>query len=169
MSNSLSPTPGTWTIDPAATAVTVTVKKFGVITVPATLTVTSGTIEVNDNQVTSVNVAADATSYRSKNDKRNEHVVGPDFLDAQTHPTISFQAGPFAAQAGATKAAGTVEVKGKTSPLELTVTDVSVDGTTGTFTATGNVDRNALGVDKMPGFIIGRNLDLTIAATANLA
>jgi len=33
-----------------------------------------------------------------------------------------------------------------------------------TFTATAVIDRKAIGVDKMPTFVIGQNLELTLNA-----
>ena len=38
---------GTWTLDPTATTITVSAKKLGLFTIPATLTVVSGTIEIS--------------------------------------------------------------------------------------------------------------------------
>ena len=160
---------GTWTLDPEATTVTVSAKKLGLFTIPATLTVVSGTIEVGeDHEVTNVDIVADATSYTSKNAKRNEHVVGADFLDAGEHPTIVFRSGGVASSADGLNASGTVTMKGQTSPIEVTVSEVAVSGSTGSFVAAATVDRNAIGVDKMPSFIIGSQLDIAVSATAKV-
>lgn len=156
---------GTWHVDPAATTVTVTVKKLGFITVPATVAVTSGVIVIDDaGDVASVEVSLDASSYASKNDKRNEHVVSADFLDAANHPTLGFQATKVSGGSGSYTAVGPVTVKGTTSPAELAVTEVHVDGSAGSFVARTTLDRKAIGVDKMPGFIIGTNLDIVVNA-----
>lgn len=161
---------GTWQIDTAATTVTVTVKKLGVLTVPASLTVTSGTIEIDDdNNVTDVEIVADASSYASKNPKRNEHVVNDDFLDAATHPTITFRASAVATAPTGYSADGTVTVKGKTSPVSVAITGVSVQEAAGSFDAAATVDRKSIGVDKMPTFVIGRDLDITVSAVVNRA
>lgn len=158
---------GTWQLDTSATTVTVTAKKLKVITVPAALTVTGGTIEIDDDhQVVDVRIEADAASYASKNPKRNAHVVSEDFLDAASHPTISFNAGSLTSTADGYRANGTVTVKGTTSPIEVAVSDVAVDDTSGSFTATATIDRTVIGVDKMPSFVIDRDLQLTVAATA---
>ena len=161
---------GTWQLDASSTTVTVTVKKLGFITVPATLDVRSGSIEIgDDHQVTNVDIVIDASSYTSKNAKRNEHVLGPDFLDAETHPTISFRTGQVTSGSAGYNSNGTVTVKGQSSSIDVTIVDVDVSGTSGSFTATATVDRNALGVDKMPAFIVGRNLQLTVEAKASLS
>ncbi len=112
---------------------------------------------------------ADAASYTSKNPKRNDHVTSADFLDATNHPEIVFTAQAVTPSGAGYTAEGTVTIKGRTSPLELAVSDVAVDGATGSFTATATVDRKAVGVDKMPSFVIGRTLTIDIAATATKA
>jgi len=161
---------GIWQLDTSATTITVAVRKMGMFTVPATLAATSGTIEIDENhQVVNVDVIADASSYTSKNAKRNEHVLGNDILDAATHPTISFGAGAVAATANGHQATGTVTIKGQTSPIDVTIADVEFNETSGSFTATATVDRMTIGVDKMPTFIVGRNLDLTVDAKATRA
>lgn len=158
---------GTWTLDAATSTITVSVKKLGMITVPATLTVTSGTIEIDDDhRVVSVDISADAGSYASKNAKRNAHVVGSDFLDADTHPSIRFEASNVTPGPSGYSASGTVTVKGKRSPIDVTISDVAVTGTNGSFRATATVDRTAIGVDKLPTFIVGRDLQITVAANA---
>ncbi len=158
---------GTWQLDPAATTVTVSATKLGLFTIPATLTVTSGTIEIGDGQqVDNVEIVVDAGSYASKNNKRNEHVVNADFLDADTHPSITFRSDSVVATGDGYLANGTVTVKGRTTPLEVAITGVDAGQSDGTFTATATIDRTAIGVDKMPSFVIGRELDLVVTAKA---
>lgn len=60
---------------------------------------------------------------------------------------------------------GDVTIKGKPSPLELVVSGVEIVSKSATFKAKGIVDRNALGVDKMPSCFVGQNLTLDISAT----
>ncbi len=158
---------GAWTLDPAATTVTVSVKKLGIFTIPATLTVTSGTIDIDENHtVASVHIVADASSYRSKNDKRNEHVVGADFLDAEAHGTIEFRSSQVVSSGAGFVSEGTVTVKGRTAPIDVTISKVETTDTTGAFVATATVDRNEVGVDRMPAFVIGRELEISVSATA---
>jgi polyisoprenoid-binding protein YceI len=57
-------------------------------------------------------------------------------------------------------------VKGNRTPVEVTIDSVAVGADTATFTATTTVDRLALGVDKMPAFVIGKDLVIEVAATA---
>lgn len=156
---------GTWQINPAETTVTASVKMMGVINVPATLAITSGSIQINDaSEVTSVDIVADAGSYASKNAKRNEHVRSDDFLAAEAHPVITLVASSATAADDGYRSRGAITVKGKSSPVDIVINDVEVDGATGSFTATATADRKALGVDKMPAFIISREVDIVVSA-----
>lgn len=159
---------GTWNIDPAATNVSVTVKKLKMITVVGKLTVTSGTIDIAETGDLNVDVTIDAASYDTGNEKRDTHVVSADFLDAETFPTISFAAKATATGTGAVTIPGTVTVKGDTSPIELSVDSIDVKGDTATFVAKTVVSRHALGVTKMPNLVIAKDLDVTITAKATL-
>ena len=153
---------GIWNLNPDATTLTVTTMKMKVITVPATLTVTSGTITVGNGNVTEVQIAADASSYKSSQKLRDKEVLGGGFLDAGQYPTITFAA----ANGSAEQVAGEVTVKDKTAPLTFTISALNIDGDTATFTATAKVDRIALGVTRMPAFVIANELDIVVQATA---
>ena len=154
---------GTWQVDTGATTVNVSVKKLGLFTIPATFAVTSGTIEVDANhEVTGVNITVDASSYSSKNAKRDKHVVGSDFLDTDNHATINFRAEHVSsADASNTSAtytsAGVVTIKGQSSAVDVAIAGV---------TATATVDRKAIGVGKLPTFVVGQDLQLEVAAIA---
>ncbi len=156
---------GTWAIDPTATTVTVTVKKMKAITVPATLTVLNGSIAVVDGAVSAVEVSVDAASYTSPNSKRNDHVVSADFVNAAEHPTISFSA---EANNGTQQIPGTVGIKGRNAPITFAISRLNIGDESATFTATATVDRNDLGIDKLPSFVIAPELNITVDATATL-
>ncbi len=161
---------GTWTLDPSATTISVTAKKLGMFTVPATLQVSAGTIEIDsDHQVTAIEVTADANSYTSPNAKRNDHIRSADFLDADNHPNLSFRAGSVTQAANGYRSDGSVTVKGQTSPLGLDIDNVEVGPDSGSFRATATIDRKAIGVDKLPSFVIGRRLQLTVNAKVVIA
>ena len=87
-------------------------------------------------------------------------------LDAGTHPTIAFRSDQVTPAGNGLTSNGTVTIKGQTSPIDVTVSNVDVNGATGSFVATATIDRNAIGIDKMPALVIGRHLDITVNATA---
>lgn len=168
MSSTTLPT-GTWTLDSSST-VSVTVKKMGFITVVGTLDITSSSIEIDaNNQITSVDVVVDAGSYNTSNAKRDTHVLSADFLDAETHKTISFRTGAVKPSSSGYQSTGALTIKGQTSPIEVSISDVKVSENSGSFSATATVDRKKIGIDKMPSFVIGQNLQLAVSARATLA
>lgn len=160
---------GTWKLDPSKTTVTVVATKLGFFSIPATLNVSAGTIEIDaSHQVTSVEVTIEANSYASKNDKRNDHVRSSDFLNVDSHPELVFRADAVTKTSGGYQADGMVTVKGQASPLQVEVSDVKATGDHGSLRASATVDRKAIGVDRMPSFIVGRELQLTVDASADL-
>ncbi|MGH1492352.1 MAG: YceI family protein [Acidimicrobiales bacterium] len=160
---------GIWTLNPRNTSVTVAVRKLGFINVAANLALTEGTVTIDANgQVVSVAAAVDAASYDSGNPKRDTHVLSEDFLDTDHHPEISFTASRVEASSAGYQAAGELTLKGKTTPITLEVGDLAVDGSSASFVARTTVDRKELGVDKMPSFVIGNALQLTVSAQATL-
>ena len=168
--NQLALPTGTWRLDPSTTTITVTATKLGVFKVPAGLTVLSGTIEIGaDHQVVSAEVIADAASYSSGNDKRDQHVRGGDFLDTDNHPTITFRTtDPITDPDGAEPAGGTVTVKGGTSPLAVDIEGVAFDAVTGGFEASAQIDRRTIGLGKLPSMIVGHTVSLEVSAKATL-
>jgi len=166
MNESTTPLPsGTWTLNPAATTITVTAQKMKFITVPATLAVKSGTIEIANGSVSRIEVVADAASYKSSMGQRDKHVRSSDFLDVEAHPNIT-----FSAQGGdAHNVAGTVEIKGLTSPIDFAITDLIINDGSASFNAAAVVDRKKAGVDKMPTFVISQDLVIAVTATATKA
>jgi polyisoprenoid-binding protein YceI len=166
-----SPFPsGAWELDPSQTTVTVAARKLGLFTVPATLQVKSGSIEINDDhQVTSVEVVADAASYTSANDKRNAHIRSGDFLNSEAHPSIVFRTDGLTTNPNGYQSNGTVTIKGQTTPLVVDIEEVEFDSSSGTFSASASVDRNELGITKFPSWFIGRTLTLTVTAAATLS
>ncbi len=161
---------GTWQLDPSATTVTVSATKLGFYDVPATFDVTSGVVEIDDNhQVTKVEVVVDAASYTSKTGMRNKHIVSKDFLDAERHRSISFQSNRVTPASDGYTAEGTLTVKGESSPMTVTVTDLDVQGESVVFSCRATVDREEIGVGAMPMFYIGRKLRLAVSASISKA
>lgn len=157
---------GTWRIDPAQTKVTVAVKKLGLFTITGDLTVTDGTISL-DGTTAEIDVTADAASYATPMTKRNQHIHSADFLDVERFPTIRFTGGTLTSDAnGDRHIAGEITVKGQTAPVDFRVADIQAAADSASFSATASVDRTALGLNKMPAFVIGKTLNITVAAHA---
>lgn len=74
-----------------------------------------------------VELTADASSINTENDKRDEHLKGPDFFDAAKYPTLTFKSKSFKKVADKKyKVAGDLTMHGVTKPVEL---DVTLNGT----------------------------------------
>lgn len=167
MTNATQLPEGTWELDTNSSTVTVTVKKLGFITVAGDLSINSGTIQIDESgAVTAVSVSLDAASYDSSNAKRDEHVRSNDFLSAEGFPTIGFQSTSVSKSGDGYEASGSLTIKGEQSPIVLAVSEVNFDNQKGSFSAGAKVSRKTIGVDKMPGFVIGQNLLLSVSATA---
>jgi polyisoprenoid-binding protein YceI len=160
---------GTWRLDPERTAITATVKKLGFYGVAATMTVTEGTIEIDDDQQVTSGVIIDASSYTSKSSMRDRHVRSAKFLDAETHPEISFKTDVVKAGADGWTATGTIALKGLSSPMVFEGRDVKVDGPTARFRAHAVIDRRAVGVDATPAFVVANTISVDIDAVAHSA
>ncbi len=162
--------PGTWYVSPSTTEVTLTATKLGLFTVPAEFAVDAGQIEVGaGNTITSVELSIDAGTYSSANPKRNEHVVGADFLDATAYPKITFRSSDVTAVDDGYRASGEITIKGKASPMTVDVANVRVKGDLATFTATAAVDRNAIGITATPSFIVAPTLQLSASVATTTA
>lgn len=74
-----------------------------------------------------VELTADASSLYTENDKRDEHLKGPDFFDATKYPTLTFKSKSIKKVADKKyKVAGDLTMHGVTKPVEL---DVTLNGT----------------------------------------
>lgn len=160
---------GTWALDPSATQVTVTAQKLRFITVDAALAVSDGIIEFDANgNIASVTVVVDSASYTSGTGKRDTHVRSADFLDAEAHPTITFETKRVTPRSGGSfESTGMVTLKGQESPISVVANNVVFDDAAASFNVSATVDRNALGVTKFPAWFIANTLTLTVSATAS--
>ena len=83
----------TFDIDPAHTSAQFAVRHLMVSTVRGTLGKVSGTVNLDDADVTksSVDATIDVAGIDTREPKRDAHLKSPDFLDAAKYPTITFK------------------------------------------------------------------------------
>ncbi len=154
---------GTWNVEPAATTVTIAVKKLLFLSIPMELTTTSGSISVNgDGAVSAVEINVDAGSVASGNAKRDNYVKGADFLHVDKYPEILFAADRVTTAGEGFVVNAAIQRAGMSSNVTLDVQSVSVSADRGTFVASGSVDRRDIGLTKLPSFVIGNELQIDI-------
>ena len=82
---------GTWTLDPAASSITVAVKHFwGLVTVRGTFTSATGHADINADGTITASLEVDAASINTKINKRDQHLRSDEFFNVENHPTITF-------------------------------------------------------------------------------
>jgi polyisoprenoid-binding protein YceI len=86
----MTETHGAWTLDPAASSVTFTVKSmWGLATVKGTFAVSSGEGTVADDGTATGTVVIDAGSVNTRNPARDKHLKSADFLNSAEQPSIT--------------------------------------------------------------------------------
>jgi polyisoprenoid-binding protein YceI len=82
----------TWQIDPGHSTLEFQAKHLMFTTVRGRFTRFSGTITLDDNDLTrsSVTVEIDPTSLTTNNEQRDGHLRSTDFLDTANHPRMTF-------------------------------------------------------------------------------
>lgn len=114
----------TWQIDSAHTNAQFAVRHLMVSTVRGTLGKVSGTLTLDEADVTksSVTATVDATGIDTRDAKRDEHLRSPDFLDTKQYPTITFASTKVEKDGdGRYKVTGNLTLRGVTKPAVLTV------------------------------------------------
>jgi polyisoprenoid-binding protein YceI len=165
-----APPVGRYVIDPAGSSVTfVTKHMFGLGKVRGTFEVTRGVITIADPpQDSRVEAEVSASSFSTGNFLRDPQVCSRLFLGVRRHPAISFRSDSIRQHREGWSVAGVLTVKGRTAPVELTVTSASAEGAAIVLRADCTVDRYAHAITMMPG-MAARRLSVQITARATSA
>jgi polyisoprenoid-binding protein YceI len=80
-------------IDPSHSSATFKVRHLMVSNVRGELGRISGKVVIDEGDVTrsTVEASIDASTINTRDEKRDEHLRSPDFLDVKKHPTITFK------------------------------------------------------------------------------
>ncbi|HEY1087536.1 MAG TPA: YceI family protein [Archangium sp.] len=84
---------GAYDIDTAHAAANFSVKHLGVSSVNGNLGDVTGTVDLDEKDVTKskVNATIDVKGINTKQGKRDDHLRSPDFFDVEKFPTITFK------------------------------------------------------------------------------
>ena len=113
----------TWSIDGAHTDASFSVRHMMVSNVKGRFDKVEGTVEIDDKDITKskVSVTIDTKSVYTDNEKRDEHLRGPDFFDVEKFPTITFESTKVAKSKGGLKVTGNLTIHGVTKSVVLDV------------------------------------------------
>lgn len=110
-----------FTLDPAHTSVTFSVRHLVVSTVRGSFGSVSGEIYYDEANPanSSVRVEIDVSSINTNNQQRDTHLKSADFLDAENYPKITFQSTAVQKQGDRWLARGNLTLKGVTKMIEI--------------------------------------------------
>ena len=108
-------------IDPGHTAVTIRVKRFGVVDVLGRFSNVSGTVKFNpeDISVTTGSVVIEVKSYSANNSGGEDAVMSPAFLDVANYPEIIFNSKNAYSEDGKNYLLGDLTIHGTTKEVSL--------------------------------------------------
>lgn len=183
MTTALSPVTGlragTWTIDPAHSEVSFTVRHLMVSKVRGTFRTFSGSLTVDDDLAASaVTAEIDLDSIDTRDANRDNHLRSKDFFEIEQYPTMTYRSTGVRQEGGDYVVDGELTLHGVTRPvsLEIEVGGVGPDpygGLRAGFSASTVINRNDFGVDiKMPldggGVVVGDKISIHLEIEAVL-
>jgi polyisoprenoid-binding protein YceI len=121
---------GNWEVDSGHSRVGFAVRHMMIATVHGTFGKYTGTVALDDGDVTKskVHLDIDVGSIATQNDKRDSDLKSPLFFDVARFPTITFDSTKVEKRgAHGLSVAGNLTIKGVTKPVVLTVADLSGD------------------------------------------
>jgi len=166
----------TWEIDPAHSSAQFAVKHLVISTVRGHLGKVTGTLNLDEQDVTRSTVEAtiDAAGIDTREAKRDEHLRSPDFLDTAQYPTITFKSKKITRLAadrytisgdltlrGVTKPV-TLNVEGSPTPMKDPFGNTKIGGV-----VKARLNRKDFGIDwsktmDSGGLVVGDEVDVTI-------
>ena len=143
------PPPGPWTVDPAHSTVAAVAQHLGISSVHGRFTEFSASIEIAPDEVTKSRVEAviRAASIDTGNSMRDTHLRSADFLDAETHPEITYRStGLTVASPDRWTVHGDLTMRGVVRPVDLDLAHLGIGadpwgGTRAAFRATAELHR----------------------------
>lgn len=150
--------PRTFEVDPSHTNILFTISHFGYSNMIGQFQELAGefTFDKDAPETSQVSLTIQADSLDTDHEKRDEHLKGPDFLNAGEYPTITFESTDIEVTGESTgKLTGDLTMHGRTRPVTMDVTfnrmaphpipaydGVLVAG----FSARGTIERSEWGV-----------------------
>jgi polyisoprenoid-binding protein YceI len=122
----------------------------------------SFTFDEQDPSKSAFNAQVKAADFDSGNPKRDEHVRGPDFLNAKEFPNISFKSKSVKAAGGNKyEVSGDLSMHGQTKPVTIVLDKIGSKGDLIGFEGRTEVKRSDFGIKGVQG--VADEVQLTIA------
>ncbi|KKD09141.1 YceI family protein [Streptomyces sp. WM6386] len=139
---------GLWQLDTAASTVAIKHKSiWGLITVKGAFTAVTGQGEVRPDGSAVGTLTLIVASLDTKNPKRDTHLKGPDFFDADNHPELTFAVRSAELRDGdKVHVIGQLTARGISRPVTFTARLTGADADALTLDAEFSVDRNQFGM-----------------------
>ena len=115
---------GTFKVDPVHSSAVYRITHLGTSAHWGIVKEPGGTFTVNADGTVGVDVTMDIAKLDSGNEKRNDHLRGPDFFNAKQFPTMTFKSTESAKSADGLTLKGDLTIKGVTKPITATVKKV---------------------------------------------
>jgi polyisoprenoid-binding protein YceI len=168
---------GTWTIDPGHSDVAFTVRHMMVSKVRGHFTRIEGELVLaSDPLASTVTATVDLSSIDTNNPQRDDDLRSANFLEIQTHPTMTYRSTGIRHGEDGFDVDGELSLHGVTRqvPLALVVNGFTRDpygGTRAGFSATAEIDRKDFGITtNIPmdggGVVIGDTIQIYIEIEA---
>jgi polyisoprenoid-binding protein YceI len=110
------------------------------------------TFDEQNPSASSFQAQVKAADFDSGNEKRDQHVRGPDFLNAREFPTINFKSTSVkAGESGRYEVSGTLSLHGQTKPVTTTLQKIGSAGNRIGFEGTMDVKRSDFGIKGVQG------------------
>jgi len=117
-----------WAIDRGHSAAGFSVRHLGVSTVRGTFTNITGTIAIDDKNLSNstVDVTIDTTTVNTQNEGRDRHLKSADFFDVEKFPTMTFKSKKVeSAGPGRARVTGDFTLHGVTKEIVLEVENLT--------------------------------------------
>lgn len=159
----------TYELDPEHTFVHFETSHLGVSRVMGRFNDPTGTfvLDLDEPAASKLSITIDATAVDSDNDKRDDHLRSPDFLNAKQFPQITFTSSKVAKKGGMLAVTGDLTLHGVTRSVTIPFEVIGEGddpwggyrkGAIGTFT----FDRTDFGMDFMAG-PVGTDVTIEVA------
>ena len=176
-----APAPGTWQLDTSHTTAAFVARHMMVTKVRGHFDRLSGQVQIGDTpEDSSVDVTIEAASIFSGDQKRDDHLRSPDFLDVEKYPTITFRSTSVKQTGPSTlDVQGDLTIRDQTRQVKLEVEFEGVERapwglTVAGFSAKAEINREDWGMTwnaalETGGVVVSKKVTIEIEAEASAA